>query len=103
MSDDGIVFINDAPFYIGTTSYVVDITKGEPYVNVPLEEWVFDVHDIDIAAFDPMCDEDKDNNILLEGAITIGTSANGRIIVGIENTQMGYINYVIDLDGETGR
>lgn len=103
MSDDGIVFINDAPFYIGTTSYVVDITKGEPYVNVPLEEWVFDVHDIDIAAFDPMCDEDKDNNILLEGAITISTSANGRIIVGIENTQMGYINYVIDLDGETGR
>ena len=38
MSDDGIVFINDASFYIGTTSYVVDITKGEPYVNLPLEE-----------------------------------------------------------------
>jgi hypothetical protein len=35
-----------------------------------------------------------------EGVITIGTSADGRKILGITNTDMGWLTYVLDLDGE---
>ena len=38
MTDDGIAFLNDVPYYLGTTSYVIDTTKGEPYAWTELEE-----------------------------------------------------------------
>ena len=99
MADNGIAFVNDVPYYLGTTSYVIDINKGEPYAWAELEEWLFDEHDIDIASFQPSINVDLSDDILLEGVITIGVSANGRVIVGITNTEYGWMTYVIDLDG----
>lgn len=99
MSDDGIAFINDVPYYLGTTSYVIDITKGEPYEWIEFEEWVFDEHDVDIASFEPTTDTDDTDGLLLEGVITVAVSENGRVIVGMTNTDMGWLTYVVDLDG----
>ena len=99
MSDNGIVFINDVASYLGTTSYVIDINKGEPYNWAPLEEWLFDEHNIDIASFNPSTNENPDDLLYLEGVIVIGTSEDGRTIVGITNTMMGWTTFVIDLDG----
>lgn len=99
MSDDGIAFLNDVPYYLGTTSYVVDVTKGEPYEWIEFEEWVFDEHDVDIASFEPTTDTDDTDGLLLEGVITVAVSENGRVIVGMTNTNMGWMTYVVDLDG----
>ena len=99
MSDDGVAFINDVPFYLGTTSYVVDIKNGEPYAWTELEEWLFDEHDIDIASFEPTIDIIEDDGLLLEGVIGVGTSEDGRVIVGITNTDAGWMTFVVDLDG----
>lgn len=99
MTDDGIAFLNDVPYYLGTTSYVIDIKNGEPYAWTELEEWLFDEHDIDIASFEPTTNTDPSDGLYLDGVIVIGTSENGRIIVGITNTDMGWTTFVIDLDG----
>lgn len=74
MSDQGVAFINDAPYYLGTTSYVIDITKGEPYEQITFEEWIFDTHNIDIASFHPTTDETDGDNLYLEAVITIAVS-----------------------------
>ena len=99
MSDNGVAFINDVPYYLGTTSYVVDVTKGEPYEWIEFEEWVFDEHDVDIASFEPTTDTDDTDGLLLEGVITVAVSENNRVIVGMTNTNMGWLTYVVDLDG----
>ena len=99
MTDDGIVFINDVPYYAGTTSFVADM-NNETMENITLEQWLLDVHGIDLATFAPSCDEVEDDNIMLEGAITVGASENGRVLVGLVHTMAGYMTYVIDLDGE---
>lgn len=99
MSDDGVAFINDVPFYLGTTSYVVDIKNGEPYAWTELEEWLFDEHDVDIASFAPTTDITEGDGLILEGVIVVGVSENGRIIVGITNTDAGWLTFVVDLDG----
>ena len=99
MSDNGVTFINDVPYYLGTTSYVVDINNGEPYDWVELEEWLFDEHDIDVASFEPTIDITEDDGLILEGVIVVGTSEDGRIIVGITNTDAGWATFVVDLDG----
>lgn len=99
MSDDGVAFINDVPFYLGTTSYVVDIKNGEPYAWTELEKWLFDEHDVDIASFEPTTDTIEDDGLLLEGIIVVGVSENGRVIVGITNTEYGWLTFVVDLDG----
>jgi hypothetical protein len=99
MSDNGVAFINDVPYYLGTTSYVVDTTKGEPYEWIEFEEWVFDEHDVDIASFEPTTDTDDTDGLLLEGVITVAVSENCRVIVGMTNTNMGWLTYVVDLDG----
>ena len=99
MSDNGVAFINDVPYYLGTTSYVVDVTKGEPYEWIEFEEWVFDEHDVDIASFEPTTDTDDSDGLLLEAVITVAVSENGRVIVGMTNTDMGWMTYVVDLDG----
>jgi hypothetical protein len=87
VTDDGIAFLNDAPFYIGTTSYVVDL-KGDIEKQTPIIDWLLDEHKIDLY------------NYIQEGVITIGASENGRVLVGITNTNSGWLTYVIDLDGE---
>ena len=99
MSDEGIAFINDTPYYLGTTSYVIDIKNGEPYEWTKLEEWLFDEHDIDIASFEPLTNENTDDSLYLESVIVVAVSENGRVIVGITNTNQGWLSFVIDLDG----
>jgi hypothetical protein len=99
MTDDGVAFLNDVPYYLGTTSYVIDTTKGEPYEWAELEEWLFDEHDVDIASFEPTTDTDETDGLLLEGIITVGVSEDGRTIVGTTNTNMGWLTFVVDLDG----
>ncbi len=100
MSDQGIIFINDAPYYLGTTSYVVDITKGEPYEQVPFEEWIFDTHKVDIASFHPSTDETDGDGIYLEAIIMIGVSEDGTKFLGITNTNQGWLTIVVDINGQ---
>ena len=101
MSDQGVVFINDAPYYLGTTSYVVDINKSEePYEQIPFEEWVFDTYFVDIASFHPSTDENEGDGLYLEGVITIGVSEDGTKFLGITNTDQGWLTYVVDINGE---
>lgn len=99
MNDDGYVFINDQPYYLGTTTYVVDINKGEPYINVELEEWLFDEFGVDIASFEPSTDETPGDNLYLEGINTIAVSEDSTVMVGITNTVQGWMTFVIDLNG----
>jgi hypothetical protein len=87
MTNDGIAFLNDVPFYLGTTSYVVDLNDPE-LKQVPIIDWMIDEHGYNVYDYIP------------EGVITIGTSADGRKILGITNTDMGWLTYVLDLDGE---
>ena len=101
MSDQGVVFINDAPYYLGTTSYVVDINKSEePYEQIPFEEWVFDTYFVDIASFHPSTDETEGDGLYLEGVITIGVSEDGTKFLGITNTDQGWLTYDVDINGE---
>ncbi len=100
MSDNGVAFINDVPYYLGTTSYVVDTTKGEPYDWVEFEDWVFDEHDINIASFEPTTDFIENDGLLMEGIIIVGVSEDCRTIVGMTNTDMGWMTFVVDLDGK---
>lgn len=100
MSDNGIVFLNDTPYYLGTTSYVIDINKGEPYAWMPLEQWLKEEHSIDVGIFEPTINENSDDDLYLESAIVVGTSEDGRTIVGITNTMAGWVTFVIDLDGD---
>jgi hypothetical protein len=99
MTDDGVAFLNDVPYYLGTTSYVIDTTKGEPYEWTELEEWLFDEHNVDIASFEPTTDTDETDGLLLEGIITVAVSEDGRVIAGITNTDFGWLTFVVDLDG----
>lgn len=99
MSDEGIVFINDAPYYLGTTSYVVDITKGEPYEQIPFEEWVLDTHKVDIVSFHPSTDETDGDDLCMEAVITIAVSEDGTKFLGITNTNQGWLTYVVDING----
>ncbi len=101
MSDQGIVFINDTPYYLGTTSYVVDITKSEePYEQIPFEEWIFDTHKVDISSFHPSTNETDGDSLCLEAVITIGVSEDGTKFVGITNTMQGWLTYVVDINGQ---
>ena len=100
MSDNGIVFLNDTPYYIGTTSYVIDINKGEPYAWMPLEQWLKEEHSIDVGIFEPTINENSDDDLYLESVIVVGTSEDGRTIVGITNTMAGWVTFVVDLDGD---
>lgn len=100
MSDNGIAFLNDTPYYLGTTSYVIDINKGEPYAWMPLEQWLLEEHSIDVGIFEPTINETLDDDLYLESVIVVGTSEDGRTIVGITNTLSGWLTFVIDLDGD---
>lgn len=100
MTDDGVVFLNDAPYGWGTTVFVVDIAKGgEPTEWESLEDWILREHNIDLAKFEPSTDTEPDTTYELDGSIIVGTSADGRKLLGITSTMNGYVNFVIDLDG----
>lgn len=99
MADNGIAFLNDVPYYIGTTSYVININDGEPYAWTELETWLLAQHEIDLASFEPTTNTDDSDDLLLEGVIVIGASENGRIILGMTNTEFGWMTFVVDLDG----
>ena len=99
VTDDGIAFINDTPYYLGTTSFVVDVKEGSSESMVALEKWLLDEHQIDVNEFEPSCNETIDDPYTLEGVITIGASADGRKLLGITQTNRGWMTYVIDLDG----
>lgn len=86
MADNGIAFVNDVPYYLGTTSYVVD-TNVDIMVQTPLVDWLKEKHNIDLTEY------------LHEGIITIGVSEDCNTLVGITNTMDGWMTYVIDLNG----
>ena len=89
MTNDGIAFLNDVPYYIGTTSYVVDINSGDTETQTPMLNWLLEKHSLYLYGY------------IRDGIITVGASADGRKIVGIVNTdEAGWVTYVIDLDGE---
>lgn len=101
MSDQGLVFINDVPYYLGATSYIVDIAKNEePYEPIPFESWLYMYHDIDVASFAPTTDNTEDDGIVMESIITIGVSEDGTKFLGITNTNSGWLTFVVDLNGE---
>ncbi len=87
MTDDGIAFLNDVPYYMGTTSYVVDVVNN-PETQTPIVTWLLEEHDLNLYSY------------IHEGVITIGASADGTKLLGIVNTDMGWVTYVIALDGE---
>lgn len=99
VTDDGIAFINDAPYYIGTTTFVVDVKTGSAEDLVSLEEWLLAEHQIDVKEFEPSTNEDISDPYVLEGLITIGASADGRKILAITQTNSGWLTCVFDLDG----
>ena len=86
VTNDGIAFLNDVPYYLGTTSYVVDL-KGDIEQQTPIIDWLLDEHQVDLY------------NYIQEGVITVAASADGRTLVGITNTTSGWLTYVINLDG----
>lgn len=99
MTEDGIVFLNDAPFGWGTTVFVVDTTKGKPTEWEYFEDWILREHNINIADFEPSTDTEPDTIFKLDGSIIVGVSEDGRKLAGITSTLNGYVNFVIDLDG----
>ncbi len=87
MSDDGIVFINDAPYYLGTTSYIVDIKSGDLSTQTPIVDWLALEHGVGLGEYIP------------DGIIIIGVSEDGKTIAGITNTMAGWLTCAIKLDG----
>lgn len=88
MTDDGIVFINDAPYYLGTTSYIVDIKSGDLESQTPLVDWLILEHEVVLAKY------------IEDGIIINGTSEDGNTLLGITNTNDGWLSFVIKIDGE---
>ena len=87
MTEDGIAFLNDVSAGFGTTSFVIDTNKSMDDVK-RIEEWLLEEHNIDIADY------------LQDGIIMMGTSADGRTLLGMTNTmEYGWVNFVICLDG----
>ena len=67
---------------------------------MPLEQWLLEEHSIDVGIFEPTINETSDDDLYLESVIVVGTSEDGRTIVGITNTLSGWLTFVIDLDGD---
>jgi hypothetical protein len=88
MTDDGIVFINDAPYYLGTTSYIVDIKSGDLESQTPLVDWLILEHEVVLGKY------------IEDGIIINGTSEDGNTLLGITNTNDGWLSFVIKIDGE---
>ena len=100
MTDSGIIFINDAQYYYGTTTFVTTLDKTESADLVYLEEWLLTEHNIDVAKYEPATDTDDENDIILDGTITIGASADGRTILSITPSDAGWVTSIYTLDGD---
>lgn len=87
MGDNGIAFINDAPYYMGETSYIVDVTSGDLETLTPIADWLLEEYDMDLTEEIPY------------GIIVVAVSADCNTIVGIANTDQGWVTSVICLDG----
>ena len=87
MTEDGVAFLKDVPYYFGTTSFVID-TKKDMETSYTLVEWLKAEHNIDLTEY------------IQEGIIMVGTSLDGRTLVGMTSTMSGYANFAINLDGE---
>lgn len=87
MTDAGIAFINDAPYYMGETSYIVDVTSGDLETLTPIADWLLEEYDMNLVEEIPY------------GIIVNAVSADGNTIVGIANTDQGWVTSVICLDG----
>lgn len=87
MGDNGIAFINDAPYYMGETSYIVDVTSGDLETLTPIADYLLEEYDMDLTEEIPY------------GIIVVAVSADCNTIVGIANTDQGWITSVICLDG----
>ena len=101
MTDGGIVFVDDVPYgYTGTTPYVYDLNN--PSEELPaFEEWLMSNYSIDINAFEHNIDTDPENLYVIDGTVIVGASEDGRTLIGITNSNMGWITSVIYLDGVT--
>lgn len=87
VTDDGIAFLNDTPYYLGTTSFVVD-TNVDINTQTPLAEYLESTYQMDL------------HDYILDGIIISGVSADGSILVGITNTlERGWVTFAIDLNG----
>jgi hypothetical protein len=99
MTDGGIVFVDDVPYgYTGTTPYVYDLNNPSEEL-LAFEEWLMSNYSIDINAFEHNIDTDPDNLYVFDGTVIVGASEDGRTLVGITNSNMGWITSVIYLDG----
>ncbi len=87
MTDDGIAFINDAPYYMGETSYIIDVMSEDLETLTPIADWLLEEHDLDLTEQIPY------------GVIIVGASEDGKTIVGTANTENGWVSCVICLDG----
>lgn len=100
VTEDGIVFINDAPFGSGTTTYVTTLTNNDPSTFQTLEEWLYYEHGIDVSTYETENNTDLDNHLTLDGVMVLGVSDDGKTLMSTTSSiSAGWVNTVIYLDG----
>lgn len=99
ITEDGIVFINDAPYGNGSTTYVTTIDNGMSATFQTLEAWLLEEHGIDVSIYVPGSNTDPENALNLDGVMTLGVSADGRTLMCITSSYSGWVTTVIYLDG----
>lgn len=100
MDEAGNVFINTSPYGSGITAYVADLTNSDPSAFVTLEDWLYIEHGIDVAKIETNNNTDPDNELILDGVIVMNVSADGRTILTITSSMVGWVSSIIYLDGE---
>lgn len=87
VTDNGIAFLNDTPYYLGTTSFVID-TNVDINTQTPLADYLESTYQMNL------------HDYILDGIIVNAVSADGSILVGITNTlERGWVTFAIDLNG----
>ena len=99
MSDNGVVYINDSPYGNGITAYVTDLQHSESSDFRTLEEWLLTEHGIDVSLYNSMNNTDDENDLILDGVMVLGVSADGKTIMTTTSSYSGWVNTVIYLDG----
>lgn len=99
MTEDGTIFINDAPYGWGTTTFVTTLTEGDASAYRTMDEWLLTEFGIDVSKYDPTTNTEPEDPYTLDGTITIGASADGRTLLCITNSTSGWVTSVICLDG----
>lgn len=72
---------------MGETSYVVDVKGSDLETLTPIADWLLEEYDMDLTEEIPY------------GIIVVAVSADCNTIVGIANTDQGWVTSVICLDG----